>query len=361
MKILITSPSLNPLQNVSGISTVVQTIMQYNNEHKYFHYILGSPDKKQNNLIWIFKSIKQLFIFPFALKRYNIQLVHQNLPLNPKGVSREYIINLWCRLFKIPVILHVHGGIFLMNGIKNKYYKQITKSLFNHSCKVLILSELENDSLKQNYNFKSAQVLCNSINVANYENDGKRLSKNKPNILFLGRIHESKGIDDIIDALRLLKEKISFRFIICGTGPATTHFTNECEQLLGSDFEYLGIVYGSTKTIIIKKADFFILPSRYGEGLPMSLLETMAAGVVPIVTDDASMKYVVQHNYNGIRVEKRNSNDIYEKLLLILKNPNLYESLSKNAVKTIKEQFDINIYIKKLNIIYSSAFEFIQK
>lgn len=352
MNILITAPSLNPDHNVSGVSTVVQTIIQHNTQHHYFHYLLGRPDKKMNKLTWLFQSVNQFANFPIFLVKNKIDLVHQNLPFDPKGLSREYLINQWCRLLKIPVLLHVHGGVFLMNGTNNPLYKRLAISLFKHCKKIVVLSEIEKEALAKNFHNNTAQILYNSIHVASYQCEDKHLPQDKPTLLFLGRIHESKGIEDIIDAFRLLKTKFDFRFILCGAGPLTNKFVLDCQKILADDFEFHGVVSGQLKKDIISKSHLFLLPSRYGEGLPMALLETMAAGLVPVVTDDASMKFVVIHHVNGIRVQKRNPQDMYEKLYDIFSNPILYKSLSIQASKTIEEKFDINSYIIKLNDLY---------
>lgn len=355
MNILITAPSLNPNQNVSGVSTVVQTIILNNRLHHYYHYQLGRSDKKQDKVMWFLQLLQRLILFPITIKKNKIDLVHQNLPMDPKGVLREYFINLWCRLMHVPVVLHLHGGIYLMNGTNNLIFKKLSKSLFKHSRLVIVLSEIEKRSLHSKYEYSSAEILSNSINSTLYSASPKELSSNKPILLFLGRIHESKGIDDILDAFRLLRVKMDFRFILCGAGPLKDHFITECEKLLGSDFEYRGIVSGVDKICLIKEVDLFLLPSRYGEGLPMALLETMAAGVVPVVTDDASMKYLVLHQVNGIRVEKSNPHDLFEKLKIILSDRILYQTLSCNAAKTIAENYDIGSYVVKLNKIYEFA------
>jgi len=353
MNILITAPSLNPKKNVNGISTVVKTIIDNNRIHTYYHYLLGSPDYKQTKIGWILQIISQLCIFPFAAKKNKVSLVHQNLPFDPKGLIREYIINVWCRTLKIPVVLHVHGGIFLMTGTKNIFYKNIAKSLFRNSHTVIVLSDLEKFAVERNFQFYEAVVLSNSIDTKIFIKEERKGVAIKPILLFLGRIHESKGIDDIYDALALLKEKAKFKFLLCGTGPLKSLYVDKFKVLLGDDFEYLGIVSGSLKTKIIQKSDVFLLPSRYGEGLPMALLETMSAGVVPVVTDDASMKYIVENNVNGIRVNKKDPEDLSEKLDLLLSTPELYDLCSNNAQKTVTDKYDISNYIIQLNRIYN--------
>jgi len=100
MNILITAPSLNPIKNVSGISCVVQTIISHNEQQQCFHYLLGRPDKKLTKTKWLFDLVKQVLLFPLALIRNKIDLVHQNLPFDPKGLMREYVINLWACLFQ---------------------------------------------------------------------------------------------------------------------------------------------------------------------------------------------------------------------------------------------------------------------
>ena len=353
MNILITAPSLDPTKNVSGIGTIVNTIMKNNGKQRYFHYLLGRPDDPSNKLSWLIQVIKQLCAFPFFVKRNRIDIVHQNLPFDPKGLAREYIINSWCRLLKVPAVLHIHGGVFLMKKTTNPLFFKISKSLFKHSKQVIVLSEIETQSLAENYGFKNAFVLPNSIDIAEYETKEKKINLQYPTFLFLGRIHESKGIEEIISALKKLKKHQLFKFIACGNGPLKDQLVANCEMILGENFEYAGIVSGTQKIDIIKKADFFLLPSRYGEGLPMALLETMANGVIPIVTNDASMKYIIKSGINGICVNKNDPEDLYEKMCTVVSDESLSNLLSIKATETIAEKYNIDDYIKKLNAIYN--------
>ena len=355
LHILITAPSFDTEKNISGISSVVQMIIKNNGKYSYFHYILGKPDNK-NTLIQILLLLKRLLFFPFSLWKNHIDMVHQNFPFDPKGILRESIINQWCRLFRIPVVLHIHGGVFLMNKTSNKLYLYLVKKIFKNSQAVIVLSSLEKESLSRNYRYPNSFILENCIDASLFLNIKRSKMLSTPTFLFMGRMHESKGLDDIFEAFeRLKKDDIGFKFLLCGDGPLKEYIVPQFENRLSNQFEYRGIVSGQKKMDVIQSSDCFLLPSRYGEGLPMALLETMAAGVVPIVTDDASMKNIVKNEQNGIIVEKRNPQDLYQKMKKLILNPDLYTAFSMNAKNTIAERCDIKDYIFQLNFIYEIA------
>jgi len=352
MNILITAPSLITTKNVSGVATVVNSIIQHNKNHVYFHYLLGRPDKVSTKSIWLMQLLKQILFFPFFIKRKRIDLVHQNLPFDPKGLVRESVINFWCWVLNVPVVLHIHGGKFITQGTDNIFFLKLAQSLFVHSKQVIVLSELEKELLNDKFDFQSTKVLSNSINTIIFQNPDLKAHTEKPTVLFLGRIEENKGIYEIIEAFKMLVKGSNFRFVLCGDGPLKDYCIETFGTILGGDFEYKGVISGQNKIDTIKEADFFILPS-YFEGLPMALLETMAAGVVPIVTNVGSMKQVVEHGMNGLLVEKKNSKDLYEKLKTIFTNQALCHQLSENAKNTVSEHYDIKNYIDQLNDIYT--------
>lgn len=354
MNILITAPSLNPSQNISGISSIVQLIVSTNKEHTYFHYLLGRADKPTNKLHWLLKLIRQLLFFPLVLKYRKINLVHQNLPLDPKGILREYLINSWCKLFRIPVVIHIHGGQFITSGTDNKLLTKLTLSIFEYAKQVIVLSELEKEVLANKFNYSKAIVLSNCIDNSLYNTNSSFLPTPIPTLLYLGRIEKNKGISELIEAIIRLKKVIDFRFVLCGNGNMADECSIACKSILGSNFEYRGVVSGKEKIDIIKQSTLFILPS-YFEGLPMALLETMAAGVVPVVTKVGSMKDIIIDRENGLFVEMYNSQDLFEKINQLLTNKDLLRNLSVNAAKTIAENYTINNYFKQLNQVYQAA------
>jgi len=352
--ILITAPSLDTRHNVSGISTMVRTIIEHNPTLTYHHFLFGRKDKNSGNISSILLMIKQLLLFPFALKKDKIDLVHQNFPFDPKGELRESVVGLWCRLYKIPVVLHVHGGIFLTNKTVNPFYRFLAKKIFWGSSAVIVLSNIEKRLLANDYEYRHTFVLSNCIDSSFSSRLIDRQLKLVPVFLYMGRLDEAKGLYDMAEAFRLLKDDgIKFRFNLCGDGPLKS-IIPVFETLLEEDFTFHGVVWGETKEEIVEASDFFLLPSWF-EGLPVSLLETMAAGTVPLITDVGSVNQYVIDGITGIIVDKKNPLDLYRKIKKIINEPDLYKMLSVNARRKIAESCNINDYIAQLNHIYEQC------
>jgi glycosyltransferase involved in cell wall biosynthesis len=351
MNILITAPNLNSKINVSGISTVVNLIIEHNFKHNYFHFEVGRKDIKNKLKLENIKLFLKILYFPIFIKKNRIELIHQNVPLNFKGVIREFIINKIAKYLGIKIIVHIHGGEYLFRVPNNIFLTLLIKSILNKNKNVLVLSELEKSTLTTNYNFNNSIVLPNAIVIQNLP----IIKKNKtkiPVFLFLGRIHESKGIFEIIEMFKILKKEFQFKFIIYGEGSIRKKIVEELKFILGDRFEYGGVIFGKKKFDSISKCDYFLLPSRYGEGLPLSLLESMSLGLIPIVSDDGSMKYLIQDGENGILVNKKDPFDLYLKISTLIQNPKIQKRISQNARKTVIDFHNIEDYIIRLNYLY---------
>src|SRR5690606_11613398 len=124
---------------------------------------------------------------------------------------------------------------------KRGIWKFLTRTLFSHSKQVVVLSEVEKESLERFHGFSGAIILSNSIAAKDYFYAERAFAGEKPTFLFLGRLHESKGLEDIERAfVKMKNQRIAFRFILCGTGPLEQYCRNNFQGLLGEDFEFRG-------------------------------------------------------------------------------------------------------------------------
>lgn len=354
MKILITSPSLDANQNVSGISSVTQFIISYNTENEYLHFELGKKDDENRNILWFFRILKTYFKWGYLLLTHKGILVHFNLALAKPSIIRDSPLILIARSLRIRMIIHLHGGDYLMHKKNPFWMNYILKKVFSGKNPIIVLSPLEKKVLQLKGNNKEIFVLPNCIGLKeasvfdrSYSNDDSLI------LLFLGRISTDKGIEYILLAMESLKKKgIKFKLIIAGKGPDEQVYIQKFNDLLGMDFEFKGVVSGDQKIELLKKCNVFLLPSFF-EGLPMALIESMSFGLVPITTNVGSIKYVINDGINGIIVNSHSSEDIVFAIEKLSKYKEYKQELSKNARQYILDNFNPEIYISRLNEIYN--------
>src|SRR6185312_11991402 len=89
MKIIITSPSLDKNQNVSGIASITEFIINNNTDQTYVHFESGKRDMDKRNLRWLLRILKSYQKwFRLLVKEKNV-LVHFNMPLSTAAIIRD--------------------------------------------------------------------------------------------------------------------------------------------------------------------------------------------------------------------------------------------------------------------------------
>jgi glycosyltransferase involved in cell wall biosynthesis len=353
MKILITAPSLDESQNVSGISTIVRQIIDHGS-FTYLHFAAGRKDNEKANALWL---IKQAFLpvrFFATCLAEKPDVVHINTALTELSIWRDAALTRAARLAGRRVVLSIHGGKFLMNPFTSARLERVTSKMLHRASAVIVYSELEKEAVLKRWPGLNIKVLPNAIPFADVP-DVRRDNK-EPILVFFGRFHESKGLHETIEAAGVLKEAgYKFRFNAYGEGPEREFFLNGMRDALGEDFYYGGIIAGKEKWQKLAEADIFVLPSRYGEGLPMAMLEAMAVGCVVVVADVASVVAVIDDGVNGYVVEPKNTAQLVEKLKFLLDNEDTWKPVQEKAVATIKEKFAIADYMNRLEGIYTGS------
>ena len=169
------------------------------------------------------------------------------------------------------------------------------------------------------------------------------LKKNVPIILYVGRIVELKGIEYLLEASKILKNRgLEFTLFFVGDGKMRAFVENFCQKE-GIDYRISGIVSHDALPPFYKIATLLVLPSittkTFKEPWGLVVNEAFNQGCPAIVTDavGAGIGGLVRNEENGLIVPERNAFALAEAIERILKDNKLRERMSEKAKEEIKE------------------------
>ena len=336
------------LEDKGGIVTVMTNILNSSLKKRYNFevletYITGSVLERLG--IYIIGLWK--FIYKLIFRKPDIIHIHMSY----KGsFYRKSILLLIAKIFRVPTIIHVHGSSFKdFYGSLNKLQRKYCHFVLNNCDKLIVLS---NEWFKFFSNFVSTNkisVLYNGVDAINYPVKREHVV---PVCLFMGRLGKRKGVYDLLESVRILKEKeIKAKFLLAGDG----EIENVKQVLKGMDIEeyvdVLGWIDSNQKDELIKKSNILVLPS-YNEGLPMAILEGMSYGLPIVSTPVGGIPEVIEHGKNGFLIEPGDVNSLANYLQQLINDANMRCDMGLKNQEIIKNKFSLTILMEELSNIY---------
>jgi glycosyltransferase involved in cell wall biosynthesis len=171
-------------------------------------------------------------------------------------------------------------------------------------------------------------------------------------IIGLGvRLSEQKGITYLLQAMpEVIKFFPDITLVIAGEGP--------CEDALKKDAIHLGIdqhvlFIGPRVDIpeLLKLFDLYVLPSLW-EGLPMVLLEAMAASCPIVATNVGGTSMVITHGVNGSLVRPKEPAHLASGIINLLSNEKLRQRYIDHGREVFNKNFCASVMTKKYEKLY---------
>lgn len=153
----------------------------------------------------------------------------------------------------------------------------------------------------------------------------------KPVVLFLARLEENKGVLLFLKAISEIPLD-KFEYVICGDGSKVREVETQVQALKGNGYHitYAGRVEGRLKEEIFDKSHYYVFPTTHGEGMPISVLEAMVAGLVPLVSRQVALEALISEGVSGFFIEDMSPKAIAEKLIDLYRKNELMISISKH-------------------------------
>lgn len=289
-------------------------------------------------------------LFPFAANSY-----YKKNGISPDIiVAHEPVSGMFVKKGK-PVFLVSHGiearnwELSLKGKIPNPNALNLkTRLLFplwrlywcelgiRKSYKLLLSNTEDADYVQVKYKRKANDIMV-FLNGYYPELIQERILENKtPVILWNSSWIERKGKDVFLDALMMLHARgIKFEVLIAGTGYDRSIVLEQIPNELKHTVQVISHFDFEKEKELLTKANIFVLAS-YFEGLPLSLVQSMAGGLCCIASNNCGQRDIIRHSENGLLFSTGNAQDLAFNLEKVILDRVLMKNLGSNASLTIQ-------------------------
>jgi glycosyltransferase involved in cell wall biosynthesis len=264
---------------------------------------------------------------------------------------RKSLLLLVARRTGCRTIFHLHGGGFRQYAQTESgaLMRRWIRHTLEHSSRVIALSDGWADFLRGYAPAARVAVLPNAVALPPLPAPGVQQAGR---ILFLGRAEPAKGIDELLQAVAALAPSMPhIRLAIGGEGDLERVRARAAELGIGAHVELLGWVGPQARDVELAKAAVFCLPS-HAEGLPMSMLEAMAACCAVVVSSVGGIPETIHDHDNGLLVPPRDARALAAALGAVLGDDALRARLAARARATIEERYSLAVVGEQLASLY---------
>jgi phosphatidylinositol alpha-mannosyltransferase len=184
------------------------------------------------------------------------------------------------------------------------------------------------------------KVIPNGVNLGRYHRAVPiaRWQDGTPNVLFVGRLEDRKGLPYLLKAYRLLrKDGTSCRLLVVGSGPQEREARRYVMTRRLQNVEFLGRVSDAEKAQLFKTADVFVSPATGRESFGIVLLEAMASGAPIVCSDIHGYKGVVQRGRQAILVPPRDARSLAAGIKELLSDADLRKRMGAAGLERAEQ------------------------
>ncbi len=403
MKVLLVTPCDLPVPAVNGgaVASLMESILKENETQKKLNLtVVSSWNKKAEKQSLMYKRTRFIWIkIPSMYQQIDSFLGKLSSPFRKNSRSKEYLRKLYV-ISKLKDILAgknydavvIQNSGYLLKVFRNtdlleKYKGKIYYHLHNDipmnaddeilkHTKFLLISRYLLKMLKEKcgedvenrcYIVKNG-ICCEKFRKTLTEKDKLSLrnklgiSPDKKVLVFVGRIVESKGIKELLNAVEQMHDKSIVLLIIGSTNFGAkdiskfeTEIKKKCEEL-GEQVRFTGFIHNNELWKYYKISDIAVLPSMWEEPAGLTMIEAAAAGLPVITTISGGIPEYLNNNH-AILIERNKNivenikNSVYE----ILSDADKWKQKGQEASEYVADNFSesafynsfVNVFIRQ--------------
>ncbi len=294
--------------------------------HPSILIIWPDVDRKKTN-----KFIYAARLIPFIRK--NVKQYKPNVVISVGDWFNSYVL-IATRFLNLKTFITNRMGPNLYLG---KFIEFFNRRIYKLADGLIVQTQRAKQIFENKYNLSGIYVIPNVLNPIDLSS--KSYEKN---IVTIGRLSKEKGHQDLIQAFSKLKT-LDWKLHIVGDGPEMKNLLKLTKDL---SIEEKVVFHGYQRDFlsILSSASIFVLPSYY-EGFPNALLEAMSVPLACISSDCvAGPREIIIDGENGLLYETGNVSELFNKLQLIISDPELQVKLRNQSINVRDEYSSEKIF-----------------
>ena len=358
------------LSNEKHQVTIYTTDLDFANNPKTFNKKLPKEENVQNfkikrSHVWF--SIKLFFINPgmyFRMMNDQYDVIHTI------GIRsfQSFIAALVAKKKKIPLIISDQGGLTTHPDLQNKgmwtkiLYKiqsPMIQFVINQAKKIIAANEYEKKIFSELTDENKIEIVRNGINLENMKSTidfKKKYAISHDYFLFLGRFHEVKGLDTLLEAMNLIKNNplmSTTKLVIMGVDFGFEKKMLSMIKEMNLD-NVVKIIKNPPREDVISaynESEFLVLPSRW-ELSPLTPLEGFAFKKPTISTKAHGIPYTLHDRKDSILVEPGNFKELSDVIVELLNDKIKCERLGMEGYEYVHKECNSRKMAKQILNIY---------
>ncbi len=290
-----------------------------------------------------------------------VEIVHTHVPyVYPVLAAGRAAIR-----HKKPLVYHQRGaylpGALRYRGLKKRVYISLFECpLMRRATTLVALTQAEMRSYRALGIKTPCRVIPNGIDVSLYSQPPETQDLNLPDdclpILFLGRLHPTKGADRLLEAFTLVHERIP-KAVLVLAGPDQIGLGREFrrmakERKLQDKVLFPGMVSGSRKLALLHRAVLFCLPSQT-EGFSMAILEALASATPVLLSPECNFPEVEAAGAG--RIVSAEPRVLGEALVELLADPIRLSRMGQLGLEFVARSYNWPAIVDQLTAVYEDA------
>lgn len=360
------------LNSVGGVDVSLRLILENCNPNQFEHIIVhGQNDTKVN---FVNKDHRKLTDYKLSIQREisplnDFKAIYNTIKIlkaeNPDVIhahsAKGGIIGRVASIFFNTKVLHTPQAYSYLSSPKGsrRFFFLVIEKIFKNINSILVASspsELNRGINDVGYKKRNTNLFNNSINPIKLDNDKISISLPSDFICSVGRPSFQKNIEMMVEVIRKVKKVMpKIHLVILGVGEYSPNKEN-IEKLitkytLQKNITLVPWIHREEIFKIIKKSKFYISTARY-EGLPYSIIESLALKKACIVTNSDGNRDLVKNEINGYVVKENDIKTMANRIFVLYNDDEKRKVFEHNAFESFKSNYNIENNILNIERIY---------